>query len=333
MKRLFIFILSIILVSLAIPVFATSTGGTSAQFLKIPIGPRPESMGGAFTGLANDGSAIFWNPAGTGQFEKAHMIAGYIGYVAKLKYEYFGAAFPIGDYYRLGIGIGALNSPPMLVTTFESLLVDNNVINNVYGSAGDEFNASSNLFILNLSRKFRYGDRDLFFVGGNLKYVRESLEDYKAFTLAYDLGILFKVTESFRLGLSLQNLGGELKFISEKEQLPQAFRFGLSYYFVNNELNRLVAVSDVIKYIDEDIKVGLGGEYTFRDLFVLRLGYNNADIGAMTAGLGIIVKFIKIRKIKGTATRIEMVRIGINYAFVDYGDLGQTHRYSVGFKF
>lgn len=333
MKRLFIVILSIILVSLAIPVFATSTGGTSAQFLKIPIGPRPESMGGAFTGLADDGSALFWNPAGTGQFEKAQMIAGYIGYVAKIKYEYFAAGFPIGDYYRLGIGLGALNSPPMLVTTFESLLIENNVINNIYGGAGDEFNASSNLFILNLARKFRYGDRDLFYVGGNLKYVRESLADYKAFTLAYDLGILFKITESFRLGLSLQNLGGELKFISEKEQLPQAFRFGLSYFFVNNELNRLVAASDIVKYIDEDIKVGIGGEYTFRDLFVLRLGYNNADLGSMTAGLGVIIKFIKTRKVKGVVKRTEMVRIGINYAFVDYGDFGQTHRYSVGFRF
>ncbi len=333
MKRLFIVILSIFLVSLVIPVFATSTGGTSAQFLKIPIGPRPESMGGAFTGLANDGSALFWNPAGTGQFEKAHMIAGYIGYVARLKYEYFGAAFPIGDYYRLGIGLGALNCPPMLVTTFETLNIDNNIVNNVYGTVGDEFNESSNLFILNLSRKFIYRDRDLFYVGANLKYIRESLADYKAFTLAYDIGILFKVNESFRLGLSLQNLGGDLTFISEKEQIPQAFRFGLSYYFVNNELNRLVAVSDVIKYIDEDIKVGLGGEYTFRDLFVLRLGYNNADIGSMTAGFGVILKFIKIRRIKGVSKRIEMVRIGINYAFVDYGDLGQTHRYSLGFRF
>ncbi|MDD3627038.1 MAG: PorV/PorQ family protein [bacterium] len=333
MKRILTIILTLSLIALSVPAFAVTTGGTSAQFLKIPIGPRAEAMGGAFTGLADDGSALFWNPAGTAQVNKAQMVGGYVGYVAKIKYEYFAASFPIGEYDYFGIGLGALNTPPMLVTSIETVDINGEIINNLYGATQDEFNASDNFFIFNYSRRFVYNQRDLFYLGVNLKYIRESLEEYKDFTVCGDLGLIFKLNENFRLGLAVQNMGGSLKFIEEEEQIPQSMRFGVSYYFMNNELNRLVVASDIIKFNDEDINVGLGGEYVFRDLFSLRLGYKNTDLGSLTAGCGVIVKFTKTRKIKGTVERIEMARIGINYSFVDFGDLGQTHRYSMSFTF
>ena len=42
----------------------TKTGTTAAKFLSIGIGPRAISMGSAFSSVANDASAIYWNPAG-----------------------------------------------------------------------------------------------------------------------------------------------------------------------------------------------------------------------------------------------------------------------------
>jgi len=42
----------------------TKTGTTAAKFLSIGIGPRANAMGGAFTSVANDASALYWNPAG-----------------------------------------------------------------------------------------------------------------------------------------------------------------------------------------------------------------------------------------------------------------------------
>ena len=43
--------------------FSKDARGTSAaQFLKLGVG-RAEGMGGAFTGLADDVTAIYWNPA------------------------------------------------------------------------------------------------------------------------------------------------------------------------------------------------------------------------------------------------------------------------------
>ena len=39
-------------------------GTFDGQFLKIPVGARAKGMGGAFVGVADDPSAVFWNAAG-----------------------------------------------------------------------------------------------------------------------------------------------------------------------------------------------------------------------------------------------------------------------------
>ena len=41
----------------------TKTGLSAATFLSIEVGPRSKAMGGAFVGVADDVSAIYWNPA------------------------------------------------------------------------------------------------------------------------------------------------------------------------------------------------------------------------------------------------------------------------------
>ena len=47
-------------------VYAQS-GGDSGSFLRLGIGIRALSMGGAFTSLADDAAAVYWNPAGMGK--------------------------------------------------------------------------------------------------------------------------------------------------------------------------------------------------------------------------------------------------------------------------
>jgi len=46
---------------------ASAVGQSAVVTLGFPVGARPTAMGEAFTGLANDANAIFYNPAGLGQ--------------------------------------------------------------------------------------------------------------------------------------------------------------------------------------------------------------------------------------------------------------------------
>jgi len=66
-----------------IPVLGSQRAGTAmGQFLKIGVGGRAASMGEAFVAVANDASALYWNPAGITQLEKkashflTHKLAG-----------------------------------------------------------------------------------------------------------------------------------------------------------------------------------------------------------------------------------------------------------------
>ena len=40
------------------------TGTTAAKFLSIGVGSKAVGMGGAYTSIANDATAMYWNPAG-----------------------------------------------------------------------------------------------------------------------------------------------------------------------------------------------------------------------------------------------------------------------------
>ena len=46
---------------------AAASGQSAVPTLVFPVGARPTAMGEAFTGLADDANAIFYNPAGLGQ--------------------------------------------------------------------------------------------------------------------------------------------------------------------------------------------------------------------------------------------------------------------------
>ncbi|RIK54073.1 hypothetical protein DCC62_32005, partial [candidate division KSB1 bacterium] len=55
-----------------IPILGNQRAGTAmAQFLKIGVGGRAVGMGEAFVALANDASALYWNPAGIAQMNKS----------------------------------------------------------------------------------------------------------------------------------------------------------------------------------------------------------------------------------------------------------------------
>ena len=54
----------------------TNVGTSGAQFLKIGPGARVDSLGGAFGAIADDVTAIYWNPAGLSQLAATTPVSG-----------------------------------------------------------------------------------------------------------------------------------------------------------------------------------------------------------------------------------------------------------------
>ena len=89
------FLFTLLLLS-AVPGYATTNVGTAgAQFLKIGPGARVDSLGGAFGGLADDVTSIYWNPAGISQLNKISFSDTHTIWLADLRYNYLAFATPI----------------------------------------------------------------------------------------------------------------------------------------------------------------------------------------------------------------------------------------------
>src|SRR3954463_7326455 len=73
---------------------ASGAGTTSANFLKLGIGPRAIAMGDAQVGLANDVYATYWNPAGLARLETPE--AGFVQnqYLQDVSESYLAFAYP-----------------------------------------------------------------------------------------------------------------------------------------------------------------------------------------------------------------------------------------------
>ncbi|CUT05986.1 UPF0164 family protein, partial [Candidatus Kryptobacter tengchongensis] len=76
-------------------------GTTSAPFLEIPVGGRATAMGGSFVAIANDASAIYWNPSGISRFNRIEAIFQFTNWLADTKFGFIGVVIPVGVFGKL----------------------------------------------------------------------------------------------------------------------------------------------------------------------------------------------------------------------------------------
>lgn len=280
-----------------------SSAGTSAfPFLKIDASARAVAMGGAFTGLADDESALYYNPAGIASFEEKRFILGYHNYVVDMQSGFVGYIHSFDATKTAGLYASYLNYGDFIET-------------DQFGNTTGEFSGGDFLLATSFAFKHNYN----FAFGATAKFMYEKVQDFSATGLAVDLGGKYIADRNrWAAGLMIQNLGVQLSALgAEKERLPLAFRAGGSY---NPRGIPITLSSDVILPIDNDLVFAVGGEYFALKPFYIRMGWNSfgsnyraADSDDSWAGFSVGVGF-DIRKLQ------------ISYAFSPAADLGESHR-------
>ncbi len=288
---------------------ADSISTSGVQFLQIPTGVRGAGMGGAFTAVADDATASYWNSAGLSQLEHFQINLQHIAYLAGTNYEFIAGALPLKPGSTLGLSasydyvspFNSTNNPSAVPGSASDLAVDLG-----YGQT----------FSPNVS------------LGMGAKFINSNLLTYSATGEALDGGILLSTDQrDFSLGLSVQNIGQLSSFsqYSAQEYLPMTYRVGLAYRFQPRNTPQLTLAFDWLKSIDSDPVYAGGGEFCFemdRVSFALRGGYSfddsNQDLeGLSGASLGAGVKF------QGWE---------LDYALIPFGTLGNTQRFSITFE-
>jgi hypothetical protein len=301
----------LIIASLAAPLHASS-GTESAGFLNIPVGARPAAMGSAYTALAADAYAPTWNPAGLGFLDSIQFAGQHLAYVQSTHYEYLGFGVPMANPRAcatdLLCGRSTLGGSIQYFGSGDISGLD------IHGNPTGDY--SNHYAAYNLSYGRTFGDRLSFGVTGKL--INAKLADVSANAYAVDLGTFYKLKDNLHLAATLMNIGSRLTFLSDGDPLPLAFHMGGAYRVFPLWKLALEAVFPRTGLAS----VHMGAEWNPLPSTALRLGYRTdalkglSPIAGFSAGVGIHIWDQELA-----------------YAWVPYGDLGDSHYVSLIMQF
>ncbi|OGS06003.1 MAG: hypothetical protein A2204_07700 [Elusimicrobia bacterium RIFOXYA1_FULL_47_7] len=283
-------------------------GTTGGQFLKISPSARASAMGNAFAAVSDDVFALYSNPAGLSQLKESELAATYLSYFADVKYGFIGYASKVKNMGVFGFG-------------YTYLLVDQIEKRDVNETKLGEFNAKDT------SLTVSYGKDDVIpsvlenvSLGGSVKIISSEIDQVIAYTGALDLAAMYSPIENLNTALVIQNIGPGIKFVEVTDKLPLNIKFGASY----RAFEKLTISADIDEYVfDNKFYASLGGEYWVISKLALRAGYR---YGYDTSNLGSIVGL-------GAGIGFRIWSVGLDYAFLPFGELGDTHRVSFVAKF
>jgi hypothetical protein len=186
---------------------------------------------------------------------------------------------------------------------------------------GETFDAGEWAYGLSYARSLT----DKFSAGLSVNYIQTGLDDITGTSTTFDFGTLYDIgILGAKIGMSIQNLGGDMTFIDESVKMPVFFRVGGSFSLLQRGESRLLTAAEFTHPPDNSEKLNLGAEYAFRDYLFLRGGYKmNYDTEGLTAGFG--VKF-PLTLVKSSVARLD-------YAYSDLKFLSAAHRVSVNVGF
>jgi hypothetical protein len=281
-------------------VFSETGGKIGLSYLKIGVDARAAAMGDAYTAVANDASATYWNPAGLAGSGNNSLILMHNSWLQEINQE-FGAVQFVNGIHNLAVSINMMSVSGIELrdeTASEIPIGDTQALNTYLGLA-----YATKIF-------------DNWQFGLQAKYLYEKYYLYSADGFALDLGIKKEnLLQDLSWGLVIQNLGKMSALKEEATKLPLNLRTGVSYLLPFQLLeNRPLMAADINYIMDDVTTLNFGLEVPLVTYADIRLGYVfGRETQSMTAGFGLNYGIFHIA-----------------YAFVPYSyDLGNSHRFSL----
>lgn len=274
------------------PAAAKQSFGGASDIFNVGAGARSMAMGSAFTGLADDASAPYFNPAGLSYIDEHQLMLMHAPLFVDSQYNYLSSVHPFGDKWgTFALSDALLTSNKFAVRDASNVLLDSN------GTL------SKNAIFGSYSHKVHQN----FSAGINLKMIQQKIVGNSDSTLAVDFGGMYRPSRLFSAGFAYVNANEpSVRLQSEKDLFRPVARFGLaSEVFAD----KLILSADLIKTAGEDKNFAFGAEFTPTKLMSLRTGYNANR--SYTLGLGLNLKPFRL-----------------DYAFSDT-DLGVFNKVSI----
>lgn len=275
------------------PAFAEDATAPTDYFRE-GVTARSLGMGNAFVGLADDESALYWNPAG----------------LSLLKGTWVSTTRTTKDEFDINTQSLSLALPSGRAMAGFNLVYSSlgKVPRSVYNDVTDRWEYDGNFFgeddtAFSLSYAKPY--KKNLYLGATLKSVRQKIAEDRFSGWGLDIGAIMEMDNGLRAGLVLQNVGD---MDIGTDSVPMNVRLGASTRLrsVNNLLLSAAYESD---YVGDSI-FSIGAEYEINKSVVARVGSSD---GKFSAGLG--VNFENFR---------------LDYSFCEDPDSGDLSKLTLG---
>jgi len=330
----------LILLSLTAAVMSTAqskVGTSAAPFLGISVGPRGVALGGAYVAIANDASALYYNPGAISQLGYSQVLVSHTAWLVDTKFDWVGVTLNLGDGGAIGINVTQLNYGEETVTT------------EFNQDGGEEtWNASDLAVGLSYARNLT----DKFSIGGTAKFIQMKIWNESASSMAVDVGLKYKTDfNGLIIGMSISNFGGDMKldgkdlynnfdskptesgnnptivaqYRTEDRPLPLLFRAGISIDAFKSDELRLIVAADALRPSDSAEMLNVGGELSWRDMMFVRGGLKSLFLPdreeSFTAGGG--------AKYELTGANV----ISFDFSYQEFGKFGGIQTFAIGITF
>ena len=315
----------------------SKVGTSAATFLGIAVGPRATGQGGAFVAVANDASAMYWNPGGLSRYGRSEVLFSHTDWLVGTKFDWTGVLLNLDGTNAVGVSFTQLSYGEDLITTETSQM-----------GTGQTWSASDVAIGLTYARNLT----DRFSIGGTGKYIQQRIYNETASSAAVDIGLLYETDFSgLKIGMCISNYGADMRLDgkdlyhpidldpahagtnktlvaslkTDNWPLPLFFRAGVAIDAFKSENLRLTIAADALRPSDNSETVNAGGELSWNDILFFRGGMKSLFLAdsqeGYTAGVGARWDF--------TAS----MGVGMDYSYEDFGVFGGIQQFAVSITF